>query len=235
MNEKTVLVGVLKSKRDQKILLKEKWYRIPVEFAPKRKFKYLAFYQPAVFGKSGKRIEYYGSVLNKKVEKRINLLPKETEHPRAQDDYIKIEFSDISKLPRPIRNIIPRRVCFGFTDLKSLLSARDMLQLYGVQATEQIIQKRLARLKIKTLPEFSVAIDGKRFRIDLAIILNGKKVAIECDNTKAHKIRLQKIKDRVKDTYLRRAGWRVIRLKEKDIVENLDKCVARIEDALKPR
>lgn len=235
MNEKTVLVGVLKNKRDQKILLKEKWYRIPVEFAPKRKFKYLAFYQPAVFGKSGKRIEYYGSVLNRKVEKRINLLPKEAEHQRALGDYIKIELSDISKLPRPIRNIIPRRVCFGFTDLKSLLSARDMLQLYGVQATEQIIQKSLARLNIKTLPEFSVAIDGKRFRIDLAIILNSKKVAIECDNAKAHKIRLQKIKDGVKDTYLRRAGWRVIRLKEKDIIENLDKCVARIADALKPR
>ncbi|TSC55339.1 MAG: hypothetical protein Greene041679_635, partial [Parcubacteria group bacterium Greene0416_79] len=54
MNAKTVLVGVLKSPRDLKILLEEKWYRIPVSFLPKRKFTHIAFYQPAAFDKEGK-------------------------------------------------------------------------------------------------------------------------------------------------------------------------------------
>ena len=228
MNDKAVLVGVLKSKNDRRILLERRWYRIPVEFLPKRKFEYLAFYQPAIFGKKGKRIEYYAKILNKKVYKRIKLLPRETNHPRAQDDYLKIKLAEIKKLPRAIKNIIPRRISFGFTTLKILLSSRDILELYGVPKTEQIVESRLKRLGIKPLPEFPVSIKGKRFRIDLAIFCPNSRLAIECDNYKAHTSKSQKLKDRIKDSYLRRAGWQVIRLKERDIIENLDSCIRRI-------
>lgn len=228
MSDKTVLVGVLKSRNDRQILLSERWYRIPVEFLPKRKFKYLAFYQPAVFRKRGKRIEYYAKVFNKKVYKRIKLLPKEKNHPRAQDNYLKIRLVKIQKLPRPIKNIIPRRVSFGFTSLETLLRARDILELYGVPKTEQIVEARLKRLGLKPIPELPVKIKGKRFRIDLAIVLPNNRLAIECDNYKAHLNKSQKLKDRIKDSYLRRAGWRVIRLKEKDIIGNLSACIKRI-------
>ena len=158
----------------------------------------------------------------------MELLPAETAHPRAREPYLKITFSEITKLPRAIRNIIPRRICFGFTDLPTLRSARDILELYGVPAIEQIVQKRLARLGTRTVAELPVAVNGKRFRIDLAIVSPTRKIAIECDNTKAHGIRSQILKDKIKDDLLRRAGWHVIRLKEKDIIENLDACVSWI-------
>ncbi len=230
--DKLVLVGVLKSKNDRRILLRHRWYRIPVEFLPKRRFEYIAFYQPIIFGKHGKRVEYYGKVLRKKVYKRIQLLPKEPDHPRAKDDYLKVEFAELKRLPRPVRNIIPRRVFFGFTSLGNLLSARDILELYGVPATEQIVGRRLKRYGIRATPEFSVRIEGKRFRLDFAIIRGGKCIAVECDNYKAHANKLQKRKDKMKDAYLRRAGWRVIRLKERDIIENLDSCIKRVQKVI---
>ena len=62
--DKIVLVGVLRDKRDLNILLKENWYRIPVAQAPRRRFDYLAFYQPLLFCHQGKRIRYYARVLN---------------------------------------------------------------------------------------------------------------------------------------------------------------------------
>lgn len=226
---KTVLVGVLKNKNDLKILLKEHWYRIPVFYLPKKKFTYIAFYQPAAFGRKGKRIEYYARVARRKIVKRINLLPKEWHHPRAKDDYLKCEFSKIEKLPEPIKNIIPRRISFGFTTLKMLFSARNILELYGVPPTEQIIERRLKQLGIEIRAEFPVSIKGKRFRIDLAIFKNNQKIAIECDNFKAHAGKFQRAKDRIKNFYLRREGWRVIRLKERDIIEHLDRCLARIQ------
>ena len=233
LKQKTVLVGVLKSRKDLKIILEKHWYRIPVFYLPKRKFKYLAFYQPAVFGRHGKRIEYYARVRRRQIVKRIELLPKELKHPRANDLYLKCEFSKIEKLPRPIKNIIPRRVTFGFTTLKTLRSARDILELYGVPKTEQIIEKRLKQAGISAVPEFPVSIYGKRFRIDLTIFCEKGKIAVECDNLKAHAGKSQKARDKIKNSYLRRAGWRVIRLKERDIVENLDRCMRRIQKAIK--
>lgn len=231
-NSDVVLVGVLKTPRDQKLLLRRHWYRVPVEFLPKRKFQYIAFYQPAIFGVNGKRIEYYGKIRRRKVCRRIELLPNEPNHPRANDLYVKFEFSKINKLPRPVKNIIPRRISFGFTTLKRLFSAHNILQLYGVPSIEQIISGRLKSLGIKAMPQFPISVAGHRFRLDFAIIHDSKRIAIECDNTRAHASKAQKLKDKIKNTYLRRAGWRVVRLKEKDNIERLDSCVRRIQKAI---
>lgn len=232
MKNKNVLVGVLKNKRDLRILLKSLWYRIPAAYFPKRKFRYVAFYQPASFGRRGKRIEYYASVVRKGKTKRINLLPKERSHPRANDDYLKIEFAKIEKLPKPIRNIIPRRISFGFTTLKNLLSVKNILELYGVPPTEQIIEKQLNYLGIKPVREYNISKGGKRYRIDLAILLKNGKIAIECDNLKAHRSKVQVKKDKIKDSFLRRHGWQVIRLKESEIIEHLDLCIKEIKKAI---
>ena len=232
MANKNVLVGVLKSKSDLAMLLKHRWYRIPITHLPERKFKYIAFYQPASFGKDGKRIEYYARVLKKSKAKRVKLLPKEPGHPRANDYYLKVEFSKVNRLPRAVKNIIPRRVSFGFTDIKTLLSAKDILELYGVPPTEQIVERQLKRNGIKTVKEFRVSKNSKRYRIDLAIFSKNGKVAVECDNLKAHGTKAQRKKDRRKDSFLRTNGWRVVRLKERDIIEHPDKCIKRIKKAM---
>jgi very-short-patch-repair endonuclease len=232
LKDKAVLVGVLKSKADLCILKSEHWYRIPIAYLPKRKFRYVAFYQPVSFGKNGKRIEYYARVSRAKILKRIYLLPKETGHPRAFNKYLKVEFKEILKLPRPVRNIIPRRISFGFTSLYNLLSAKNVLELYGVPPIEKLVEVALIRIGIKTKRELTVSKNGERFRIDLAIINKNGKIAIECDNTKSHRTKRQLKKDKKKDSFLRRNGWKVIRLKEKDIVEDIDVCIDRIEREL---
>jgi len=226
---KNILVGVIKNRRDLRILLKYGWYRIPVVHIPKRKFSYIAFYEPISFGKKGKRIEYYAHVLRKTVVRRIDLLPKEKDHPRAHEKYVKIQCGEVKKLPHAIKNVVPRRISFGFTTLKKLLSAKNILELYGIPQTEEIIKKELARVGIKAVREFPVSADGKRYRIDFAIFCEKGKIAVECDNNKAHGSKVQIIKDKAKDIFLRHHGWHVVRLKEKEIIEYTDRCIARIK------
>ncbi|MDO8561401.1 MAG: DUF559 domain-containing protein [bacterium] len=230
--KKIVLVSVLKNRRDLRILLKEHWYRIPVAHLPRRAFSHIAFYQPAVFGTSGKRIQYYACVLRKSMAKRIDLLPKERNHPRAHETYARIELAWVKKLTRPIKNIIPRRVSFGFTSLRSLLRAGDILELYGVSPTEQIVDRGLRNLGIETKKEFNVSKEGKRYRLDLAVFCRMGRIAVECDNIKAHSGEIQTGKDKARDEFLERHGWRVIRLSEPDIIERLDHCLALVRSAV---
>ncbi|MDO8664465.1 MAG: DUF559 domain-containing protein [Candidatus Liptonbacteria bacterium] len=227
--QKQVLVGVLKDRRDLRILLEEKWYRIPVAFLPKRKFTHVAFYQPAALGRKGKRIEYYARVAGKEIRKRVELLPKDSEHPRAGEDYLKVSFNSVEELAKPIRNVVPRRVSFGFTDLKTLRSARDILELYSVPPTEQILERALNRRGIKTLPQYTLSAGGKRYRLDLAIFCEHGNIAIECDNRKAHSSQVQKLKDKQKDADLKKLGWRVIRFSEPDILERLNASAAIVQ------
>lgn len=227
-----VLVGVLNTLRDLEILKMQGWYRIPLAFAPKQLYDYVAFYQPAAFGGEGKRIAHFGPVKKREIVKRIDLLPNEIDHPRAQNEYLKLTLEHLVTLPSPIRNIIPRRVTFGFTTLERLLHAHELLALFDIPRTEQIVAVALAQEGIPIRPEVTITGPRKRVRVDLVIDCQQGQIAIECDNRRAHQLQVQKLRDRQKDRWLRDRGWRVIRLSEQAITNRLDQCLARIRAAI---
>ncbi len=231
--DKLVLVGVLKNKRDLEILLKEKWYRIPVRYAPLRRFAYLAFYQPVAFGRQGKRIQYYARITKRQEVLRSILLPKELKHPRAREKYLQVRVGSVRKLLKPIRNNTPRRVSFGFVTLDRLRTSNNILQLYNVPPTEEIIKSSLRRARLQARAQHYVPAGGKRYYLDFAIFCKRGKIAVECDNIKVHSRALQKEKDKTKDKHLRRHGWRVIRLTETDILGDSQACISRIRQEVK--
>jgi very-short-patch-repair endonuclease len=226
--EQRVLVCVLKSKRDLALLLRERWYRIPVAHAPTAAFGYLAFYQPATFGRDGKRIRYYARVLRRRMRTRRELLPEEPRHPRAHERYIQFRTGPVRTLAHHIRNTVPRRVSFGFTTLRRLRASRTILQLFRVAPTEQIIEAGLRRAGIAAVPQYRIRYGARQFRLDFAIPCKRGAIALECDNTKAHAGARERTRDRAKDVFLARHRWRVIRLPEPDIVADTVSCIARV-------
>lgn len=231
--DKIVLVGVLKDKRDLNILLTKRWYRIPIAHMPRRQFKYLAFYQPALFGRRGKRIMYYARVLNYQIGKRKDLLPDEPNHPGADGYYLRFRLIKVKKLLCPVRNIIPRRISFGFTTMDRLLKSKDILQLYDVAPTEQIMEDALKRAGIRAVAQYYVSSGQKKYYVDFAVFCKQGSMAIECDNKKAHSGRYRQEKDKMKNAVLRRRGWTVIRLSERDIISNLENCMIRVKKSVR--
>ena len=233
-DEVIVLIGVLKNRRDLSILLKKKWYRIPILHAPRRKADYIAFYQPSTFGKSGQCIRYYARIKSCDIVKRKWILPEESDHIHSDEDYFKINFSKIQKLSRPIINRNRTRISFGFTTLEKLQKARAVMELFDIPPTEEMVADALAKRRIRFSREhiFTLA-NRKKYRLDFAIFCRNGPLNIECDGEKWHSRRCQKLKDLARDRDLKREGWTILRLKEKDIVNNLGKCVERIEKRMK--
>ena len=227
-----VLVCMLKQKQDLAILRRDHWYRIPVSKMPRRKFNYLAFYEPARFGRQGKCIRFYARVLRYHTVKRRDLLPDEPSHLNAGDDYAKIQIGRILYLPQPIKNTPPRRVSFGFATLKRFLTSKNILQLYHVVPTEQIVGRALKSAAIPAIPQYFISGGKRRYRLDFAIVCKRGLIAVECDNLKAHSGIRQRGRDKDKDIFLRRHGWRVIRLTENAIVSDIRNCVAMVRRAV---
>lgn len=230
---RTVLVGVVKDRRDLGALLAQKWYRIPVKHAPKRKFKYLAFYQPAGFGRRGKLIRYYARVLSQRTIRRKDLLPDEPKHPRADDYYFVFRVDNIKKLSWPIKNVAPRRISFGFTTLRRLLKSRNILELYDVAPTEEILWKALQRAGIEARAQYRVVVGKKQYRPDFALFCKRGAIAVECDNKKAHSSRRQRARDKAKNIALGRYDWKVIHLSEKALISNVEGCILKIKRAIR--
>jgi very-short-patch-repair endonuclease len=221
-----VLIGVIKNKRDLKILLKEKWYRIPLKYAPKREYDVLAFYQPASFRTEGKRIEYYGIVRSKRIVKRKTLID---DGIRSTEKYYKITFSRIVKLKAPIINKNKMRVSFKFTNFEKLYESKNIGDLFDISDIEGKIESVLKDMGIEYKREFVVKTkNGKGYRLDFALFTGNKKIDIECDGEKWHSLKAQRIIDKKRDAELKKTGWTILRLKEKEIVNNIDLCIKKI-------
>ncbi|MEA3352035.1 MAG: hypothetical protein U9Q82_15620 [Chloroflexota bacterium] len=130
-----ILVAFIPNRRDLEIARVLGWYRIPLTTAPKViAVDYLAFYQPAAFGKDHKWcIEYIASVRGHELVTRAELLCDEPDHPRASEQYFKIQLGPLMKLPDPIHTDKWKRITFFYTTGKYLSKAdtTNDLVVYG--------------------------------------------------------------------------------------------------------
>ena len=99
-----ILVAYLPAPRDMEIARLLGWYRIPLRTAPKViNVDYLAFYQAGAFGEEHRwRIETCAEVRGNELTTRAELLRDEPDHPRAREEYYKIQLGPLQMLPQPI-------------------------------------------------------------------------------------------------------------------------------------
>jgi hypothetical protein len=140
-----VLVVVMNNPRDLEIARLLGWYRIPLRTAPKVvAVDYLAFYQTAAFGDEKWRIQYVAPVRGHELTTRAELLRDEPDHPRAREEYYKIQIGPLECLPRPILTDAWRRITFLYTTGEYLLRAETVNDLV-VQSEEREILWRALR------------------------------------------------------------------------------------------
>ncbi|HHB91485.1 MAG TPA: hypothetical protein ENK60_09285 [Anaerolineae bacterium] len=133
-----VLVAVVNNEKDLQRALKEHWYRIPVKRAPRQiAAEYLALYQTGKFGAQGRRINIYAPILRYHIVTRRELIPDEPDHPRAHDQYFKLELGDFIPLKTPITNKRHPRLTFLITTLERLLQAQDVSDLWLREAARK--------------------------------------------------------------------------------------------------
>jgi len=139
-----VLVCILPHPRDLEIARLLGWYRIPFKSAPKViGVDYLAFYQPASFGEHGGKIEYTAPVNGHELTTRAELLREEADHPRAREEYFKIQLGPLQKLPAPIAAEKWRRFAFFYTTGDYLLRAHSLNDLIVASDERQTLWQSL--------------------------------------------------------------------------------------------
>ena len=125
-----VLVCFVPSPRDLEIARLLGWYRIPLRTAPKVvAVDYLAFYQPSAFGERGGKIEFIAEVRGHELTTRGELLKDEADHPRAREEYYKIQIGGLEKLKAPVLADKWKRITFLYTTGEYLLRAKTLNDL----------------------------------------------------------------------------------------------------------
>src|SRR5690349_22699048 len=139
-----VLVCLLPTPRDLEIARLLGWYRIPLRTAPKVvAVDYLAFYQPSAFGTRGGQIEFVTEVRGHELTTRGELLKDEADHPRAKEEYYKIQIGGLEKLKEPITADKWKRITFLYTTGEYLLNAKTLNDLVVDGDERQVLWRSL--------------------------------------------------------------------------------------------
>ncbi len=112
-----LLIALIPTPKDLHIARMLGWYRIPLRFAPKIiDVDYLAFYQGSNFGEEHRwQIEYFAEYRGHELTTRGELLRDEADHPRAREEYYKVQLGPLMHISGIIRAEKWKRLTFLFT------------------------------------------------------------------------------------------------------------------------
>jgi hypothetical protein len=151
------------------------WYRIPFRSSPKViAVDYLAFYQPGSFNEKAGRIEWTAPVRGHELTTRGELLRDETDHPRAGEEYFKVQLGPLEKLQHPVLAEKWRRLTFLYTTGEYLLKANSLNDLV-VHSDERQLLWRSLRERAEQSQLYNLEIPGSDIAPDVLIALLGIK------------------------------------------------------------
>ena len=172
-----ILVSVLPKPRDFEIARVLGWYRIPFRYAPKMiDVDYLALYQPASFGSAHRwMVEYLAEVRGHELTTRQELFKDETNHPRANEEYYKIQLGSLVQLERPIKAVKWKRLTFIYTLGEIFQKAQTIDDLILNSEHRQVLWKTLKERSHQSSDYHSDNFDEINLDMDLLAFLGDLK------------------------------------------------------------
>lgn len=175
-----VLVALVKSPRDLEIIHTERWYRLPQQHAPEHfnGAQYVAFYLTNAFGRDKWSVCEFAPVRGHELVRRRDLLPTEADHPRADDQYYKLQLGPIQSLGHRIISKRGRRLLFIWTTGEKFLGAREINDLLGTSPEDDALWHKLKARGYDVERQLLVREGRTRYRVDYLIYCPQGKIAV---------------------------------------------------------
>jgi very-short-patch-repair endonuclease len=217
-----VLVAILPTKADFEILPQQGWYRIPADKAPKSwPPRWLAFYQPQVFGPEAFAVNYYGRVRDIRLVKRRELFPEIPHHPKADREYYQVRLDGLQRLPRSIPSARLRRIVFIPTTWPKFLRAEEINDLYDESPLEDDLWAELKALQIRAERQWMEQVETSYYLLDFAVFCERGRLDIETDGDSWHAQPDRIPLDNRRNNHLTSTGWEVLRFNGQQIREGM--------------
>ncbi|MEM8857774.1 MAG: hypothetical protein AAGD96_05610 [Chloroflexota bacterium] len=151
-----ILVAYVPSPNDFLHIQNENWYRIPMKYAPKGLYsEFIAFYFGRRFGNKKWAVHYLAENRGHELVRRIDLLPNEPNHKRAQEIYYRVQLGNLHQLERPIISLQWRRVLFIHTTGDRFQTASELNDL--LIDGDQLVDRQFTTLREPNLPPYQIA------------------------------------------------------------------------------
>jgi len=224
------LVAVLNNRADFERADVEHWYRIPVQSAPDglRKIRWIAFYLTKVFGREKWSVRHWAKVRKIRRAKRLDLLPAETRHPRAQNLYYRLELDPLRVRPEPIFSRRRRLIVFIPSIWRKFATALEINDLVHGSPLEDRLWAAFKQEEIEAERQWWEWDEQTRYCLDFALFCPERNIDVECDGDTWHIKPDAAVHDNARNNFLEQRGWHVLRFGTRQLTEDLGGCVRSV-------
>ncbi len=147
-----VMVALIPSPRDLDIARLLGWYRIPLKTAPKIiAVDHLAFYQPSAFPKGDQMlIRWLAPIRGHELTTRSEIIQNQPDHPRAREEYFKLQLGPLIELIEPIPAKGWKRITFFYTTGERVKLAQSINDLPVHDEERPILWQALRERALKS-------------------------------------------------------------------------------------
>lgn len=147
-----VMVALIPSPRDLDIARLLGWYRIPLKTAPKIiAVDHLAFYQPSAFPKGDQMlIRWLAPIRGHELTTRSEIIQNQPDHPRAREEYFKLQLGPLIELFEPIPAKGWKRITFFYTTGERVKLAQSINDLPVHDEERPILWQALRERALKS-------------------------------------------------------------------------------------
>lgn len=222
------LVAVLNNRADFERAEAEHWYRIPVHSAPDglSRIRWIAFYLTKVFGREKWSVRHWARVSRITKAKRVELLPAEKQHPRAQNLYYRVELDAMQKRPEPIFSRRRRLIVFIPSIWRKFTTALEINDLVHGSPLEDRLWAAFKQEEIEAERQWWESDKKTRYCLDFALFCPERNIIdVECDGDTWHINPKTAAEDNARNNFLEQRGWHVLRFNTKQLTNDLAACV----------
>lgn len=229
-----VLVAIINSRGDFRILCEQSWYRIPISSVEKWLKsrwppQWIAFYQTKEFKDEAYSVRYYAKVRDIQTVHRRHLFPDEPPSPKQNKTYYQLFLEPLQALPQPIFSRRWRRIVFISSTWEKFESAAEINDLYDESPLEDRLWAEFRRLQIHAERQELVAVNDVNYFLDFAVYCMAGKLDVEADGDTWHASKEKAGADNLRDNTLKTEGWRVLRFNSQQVREQMtDYCVPTV-------
>ncbi|MDM8564599.1 DUF559 domain-containing protein [Candidatus Halobeggiatoa sp. HSG11] len=221
-----LLVAIINTPIDLAIAREQHWYRIPISSVTKLLKnrwppRWLAFYQPKIFGPEAYAINYYAKITDIRTAERWQLFPNQPPDKKSNQRYYQIFISTLQKLPKPILSRRLRRMVFIPTTWEKFIKAVEINDLYDDSPLEDRLWAEFKHQQIQAERQELVKVDRKNFFLDFAIYCAKGKIDVEVNGDTYHANPPKAAQDNRRNNALTSKGWHVLRLSTPQVQEEM--------------
>lgn len=233
-NDTPGLVAIINDRADLERARTEHWYRIPVRTAPDGLLsaRWVAFYLTASFGTEKWSVRYWAVIQQITEVRRIELLPAEPDHPRANDPYYRLALGSLEERGEPIFSRRRRRIVFIPTVWHKFVNALEINDLHHGSPLEDRLWAALKQEGIDAERQWFEGTRDTLYCLDFAVFCPERNIDVECDGDTWHSNPERAREDNARNNFLEQRGWHVLRFNSGQLNQELAGCVQGVRNTI---